>query len=1286
MKKRHRDRPDLPDPADVLNRRVVPSCRQLLALIREVNPVTGEGSERERERYVLKSRLQSLLITTFPDEVRAERDETNPGLVLLTHRSGLEHACHALLAQLSEEARALVMRFLDQDSALDPLPERGEPGQPARGKGRRGEGREAAARPAGNALERGREALAAFDFEEAQRLFTLALDEVPGTEAVRELLELQLDVFSSHADALQTAERLSPASLEDPEIRGLVAEAYAGAGMLERALRLVRELSGPRAAAVQVSAARAALSREDRASAREHLDRARTCDPANSSLQDLAGEIAKRERLALEVEEAFLLARLESGGGENREKAAEEAAASLLGRWPSSAAARRVLSEIESRRRVRHIAALEHAGAAALMEGDPEKAMRLLRQVERLEPGRAGVAELLARAEAGARKTHEDSEVNRVLMGLLGELSVNGLQAYVELPPALRERVRGASRLTHLSVVDEIVSGRSLKSKVVAESVLALLRAEALIESGDPEAAIHALEGHEPVLRFSPFGRESHERIHHLAITRRIETHQLLLAEAREALARGDLIAAESKLASARGLESDAVLEEETRSLSAELAESFEIASLERSHDKARDSCEFLSAKRLALKLAERVPEEARPAWREKAARDLEDLRTCSRVLVSDEPSPPEELCELAPSVIHPESLPLLLPGGLQAVIAECFEKWIFLRVIDTRTGVAARKISLRLDRPAGESLGQAVEGSGWIYAGARGGFLWLDLDSGTILESGAYSRLFPDGMEAQQAPYLSSASSWVVLGSRDGFGVHFALVDLQERRVSKSRATGYYTSAVYRGAESLVLATESGRTEILRAEGGSVAAPSRCLPFQIMESAPAPEGSAILYTGQHFDSTTWAPESADDDPGTLANLRLSIFDPKGDQSQGETPPVVLEESDADRLCGLATSRREGATFLVSFVEFGDSARNAFLRRLRCEDGRPVAEKPVRVPEETALLHDRESQDVVAISLLSTGVWIERLKLDSVLKEIPEGQERPLRHDLPPAGSDLRFRCAPRDPFLNARALAICASLGHQVPSKGWMKHQLAEDLDAAGLLATGEAMFKLTLDSRMAQPFYEAAAARFPGDSRVVAKRVLGACENGDWEVARSLVGKPLEGVPPAIAKHALHVEAHALVEAGDFEGALGLLEEASRIVAVGCGCRPLFEFVSAAVHPEAPTASVPATLLSAMARADAAIAHGTFTVAVETLDTALIWATETIQAHARLANAWANVEPSDTAGRFRRRRALARYLQLSSDRQPFGSLPPFPGALSPAALEVIRARVQAVLDEPGA
>jgi hypothetical protein len=106
MSKRQRPAGRRLDPQDVLAGRVRPTAVELLDLIHRVNPTGRELPAREAElRYRQKARLQSLLVRSFAGEITVVPDPEREGTVSLLHRGRGRDACHAVIAELDEDAR-----------------------------------------------------------------------------------------------------------------------------------------------------------------------------------------------------------------------------------------------------------------------------------------------------------------------------------------------------------------------------------------------------------------------------------------------------------------------------------------------------------------------------------------------------------------------------------------------------------------------------------------------------------------------------------------------------------------------------------------------------------------------------------------------------------------------------------------------------------------------------------------------------------------------------------------------------------------------------------------------------------------------------------------------------------------------------------------------------------------------------------------------------------------------------------------------------------------------------
>jgi len=186
-----RVRPAFEEAQDVVAGRSRPTVRELFDLIHAINPTTRASDPRRRAQtardYELKARLQSLLVRSHGDELRVRLEDD--GTIAIAHRYSNRDACHAQLDALDDDARAWVRWQLDTSEEAPTASTRGDAPAPE-------------AEDHGDPLERGRQALAEYDFELAVSLFREALVEPGGVEPARALLEVLVDSLAQDAEAL----------------------------------------------------------------------------------------------------------------------------------------------------------------------------------------------------------------------------------------------------------------------------------------------------------------------------------------------------------------------------------------------------------------------------------------------------------------------------------------------------------------------------------------------------------------------------------------------------------------------------------------------------------------------------------------------------------------------------------------------------------------------------------------------------------------------------------------------------------------------------------------------------------------------------------------------------------------------------------------------------------------------------------------------------------------------------------------------------------------------------
>lgn len=1227
----------LPDPEDVLAGRVRVPVDELFALVHDVNP-TGEESPRERERYALKSRLQGLLLTRHGEEVEVVPDPGNPDLVSLRHRSGLRDACHALVSQLPVEARALVRRRLDA----------GETGPEGAGSGATGpspgrSGPAAAGRLAADSRDpddpasleaRGLAALEEYDYEEAQRLLTAAVERRAGPAAARALLELLVDVLVDDTAALGLEGALAPASHADPAVRGFLALAAARSGDGERAGRFLRGLDGPLAARAQATLARDALVAGDLSRAAVHLSAARQADPTLPEATELEARLESGRRDQRKPAEDALLALHASGDLD----AAESAARDLLARWPDSATARRVLREIDETRRRERSRALARDGAAALERGDFAEAARLLGLALAADPELPEAPRLLDRARRALAEQAEEHAVRRVAFALASGSSLEALASFAELPAALRARVRAGSAAPEPALVEEVLAASpSEKPRAAAEAALALASAEQALRGGDAGAALRLFDSQSRTLGRLPRALALRREAQATLAAARAAAAGASLEPVRAALERSDLDVASTLLGEVRKADLDGEGRTRFSDLEATLRE------------------------RLAARRAVLDAEAAAAAHR------------ALRLAVSEEPGPADELADVQGYFAAERSRPTLFADGARLAVSESYSDWLFVRVVDVARHEVVRRISLRAPHPVGEHESALVEGDRLTVLGSNLGLVSLDLASAEVVRAVSLAGVPPAGARVERAVLQpGSENAWVETSVGPDRRLVTLLLDTRAARTRSRHAEGPAASVVPLGAHSVAILEDDRRAQLLSADGSPAAAAPPLLPVDLQCAAPAPTGSGFLLAG--VDSRGIAPD--EELPFEADPLRVLSLEP-GPSATLLGPVLDLPGTDGERSCALATARGENLSFALSLVEDGS-------RVFTLAPGPELLGSAARVPAETAFFVDAESTRVVA------GCWWgERFAA------VPLGRETrwpdwggPLADRDPyPKGRPLDddFACRGRSRSVNALSLAIYPSLSSLSPRDADRRAAQLVDEARDGDTVEGVIGALERLDPRpgRARRAEIALLQRFPDHPAATMRTLRHHAGEGRWDLVlagvRSVPAESAASLPP----HFRHLEAIALARAGDLRAALILLDRiGDDPEESGCETGALRALLRECVADE-PSSSPLGRLVALVREALDAHAAGDFGRAAALLDRAPVWASDLFQGHALLASAWLELDAPKPRSLFRKRRALARFLDLFAQPARWRrDLPRLPGELDEAAIGAIAARAKEFLE----
>lgn len=742
---------NLPSPADVLTGSVRVDARELIALIREVNP-TGLDLDRKEtaRRYVLKSRLQSMLVRVFPDEIDAFDKVDEPGIVLLHHRSLGIDACHALLAELDEDARAKIQYVLDTARGSEEAPAPRGP----RVKG--GPSRQNYAVPNPDLLDasallsisEGHAALEAYDYELARQRYEAAFDATGGgKEAAHGLLSLFVEHLGADHDALVLEDKLVGVTRADPAVRGLLAIAAARCGERIRAVGLVDE-RGPKplsthVAEVFVLLAKTALAEGDLTQASKDLERAGEQLVAHPEIVVLTEALAKARASArgpVENELSVLFS-----AGQFRE--AEELARQVLGRFGDSEVARRILRGLDEQKKLALAGQRLDEARIAFDAGDDGRGISLLRVAlaTGLAPDDAAWAEArIAAVEMQERQRIEDARLADTLRILGAQSRADGLNAYASLAEPMRRKVAERISLRAISWFEDLYSPRDGgKASTVVDAIVALERAMELV-SVDPAEALDLVAAHERLLSGFKPAEEVCKAAGYALAEQQQRTAQNRLELARQAFESGDMHRAQrmaSEIVPKHLREQDA---QALNELQVRIQKTLERHALEMALEEHRRRNNPVRA----LAVAQRLAAGAEGEQGARLAEVCKELREQTRQEFSvrieragDEERVSPQWNALQDGGIFPSwKLETLMadpeggPDDLLLIFAQAQAGFVFIRVLEVATNVVRTRVTLRTPMLF-ELLRAFLRNGRFILIGRAGAFLELDVHDWAVLQ-----------------------------------------------------------------------------------------------------------------------------------------------------------------------------------------------------------------------------------------------------------------------------------------------------------------------------------------------------------------------------------------------------------------------------------------------------------------------------------------------------------------------------------------------------------------------
>lgn len=1191
------------------------SAAELIDLIHQINP-TGRGLSRsvEQHRYLLKSRLQSLLLRRFGAEVEILPEFAKPGIVLLRHRyADRGDAAHAVVAELDEDVRSAVQRHLDTSVAVHAVPPwtsapsiREAPPSVVLHPEKLG----ADDLSWNELVERGRVAISEYDYEAARNDLERAFHLSGGAkDAALPLCELLVEYLAADGDALQLEPSLSATAQPDPAVRALLAMAAARSGEPVEAERLLRGVDEARGAPVWLVLIERALREGKAEAAAEGMERGRAAGLDPPTLLRLTEQLQILRRTKWKGIEEELLRALDEGNPERVEAEAHD----LLARWPESPAARKVLARLHERRRRHEQDQLLREAQAALDSGDLERAAAHSHAARSLGADTTSLEQTITTAQKAARYKRDQAAVEQVLTALGASVDTPALLAYAKLGEPLRTRVRRSTKVAALGWLEEMgVSGAGCRALGAVAAALALQRAASLT---DPAAVLSELRAHEKTLaHVAAFHQLYGAAQTALAIRRREESEERLVA-LEAALERQDLEGAHYLLSEIDAKALDLPGRERLHQLTDRLKKRMDLQRQAELLNKQMLAGDLLAAKETAAAIVGSCEPGERDTWLWVRSEVEEHIRKDWLLReVCDEKTPLSELAHVG-AVIASGSLPIWLTSqqGL-LTIASSYQEWLFLWQIDTVEQRLRRAVVMRTPAPLRHARAWASRDGVWVVGEQH--LLVLDSTATHIQGWRDLSRFgSEDTILTEILPLPDAGFVWLCCGNDSERAL---IVDARRWRIRREVKDVSNVVPIHGNREPLVASL--GFEEPLRLFDASGTTQER----------PNFHGAEVTSMALHPSGDGFIGLVAAEQQET-GETRLDLV-----ESGRRTAQLPLPNSDSEMAQALVSSLSQRMSF-AAYTRPGDDVNevHAFL----WEEDLMKPAWQVEAPNRIAFAQGIDAKITLMLSPTATGCSLAEL-----------GQNAPRIET-----------CGPSDRELPAlTAASWCVRKQVELPQE--LRQELADLRKSSPdrrrtSLSTLRTMYAASPDALFAMSSYlnreeeeghlDFISQRYPDHPLLLFQRAHRDLASGAFDAVRTRFEQvALESLPEDHRQHALHLMGIALLHEGDSEGAREAWQRAQELPGL-CQVWNCMEWLDALKAAQSSSAAPQEQrfmdfLAAGLHAADVHLDRGDHEGARRALEHPVLLAANEAQSMARLTAAYLGLSPQDETALFRFHKAL--------------------------------------------
>lgn len=1217
-----------PSTEDVL-RRGRATAAELIELIRKENP-TGRGLPRraENERYRRKSALQSLLIERYATDIALVRDGATE-IVTIRHRLLDADACHAVLGDLSEEARSIALRTLDLDDADGDAPP-----EPQRTRAQRKKQTQATEDRA--SLSKGDACLDEYDYEGARSNYSAAWSETSSTQAALRLLSLFVDHMAADDDAITFASSLPTSVSSSPELRALAALAFARQGHRAEADRWLHGADDRRSADALASLALAATQADDLDAASSYAKRATRADAA-SPMVLRAVEVVER---AADAELAALEVALDATKAGGDRAATELQARQTLARHPKSRIAREVLAGLEAERHRAAIRALLDHGLRLADEGQTRAALDALGQLastalepEERERAAAATARLEFRIASEERRVRLEDATNAVLR------TPWSLGGYLALDAEERALVRASVSMDALELAERMYTARRNLSPTDVEATVAAV-AGARAATSDA-AALGLLEPYRSVLMRLPELAAWLEALRDRKAVEDRETDEEILRKARAAYRNQDW---EALVVMLEGVRPQTLTPCERSELDA-ISHDLELAVHEaKAMDDyfARCAAGDPEAFAIAREHAESAPLGLGKRW--SSALDEGRILLDARLHFLEAPPDPDETP--GGRLVVPDACgQASSPDHDAIVLASVVGAHLIVRLFSSSTGGLRHTVSLTLDVPR-KCAGVRIKDALVRVFIENGSVVELALPDLTLVGRKELRRCM-DFDIAWLHPSWDGEHMWV-LGRRSSIRA----IRVHERR-ARATIEGRHPIKVVPGPRGGMLSCPvAGAVQEVMSPSGS--ALGLRLPLRTDTATVHPSGEGLVtfesdYVNQGLTRKFLISKSR----SGKEQRRLTV-----DGLEGTNP--VLSTSLNERLVFLEEPSSEHRTVIAFSDDPGHGLRELW---------------NVEVPKYVSLLGDAECSEVYAFDPSRPGGACRLTREPPTVFGIPRGVPRFLR-------LDGLGRCPHAFQRFSSDVHEVFRALDSNVPMTVAEAIRIGGGGDAVRALLNAAYVMELHDRKPEADALYEELDTTYSNDPRLSFFRAEHAIYSGDWSRATSQLDR-LQGAE-LIAEQRAHLH-HLRAIVGFARADTDAVVRAVAALARDAGscdftaCQRMALVLGAARADEEDDVRDARELLAAYRRADRHIERGDFRAALREVDDPRLWSTRETQAFARTAQAAMLWHPATDAERVERRQLLVRSASALAGRDWTFRCVMVPGAFVP--FEELQLRGKAAL-----